>query len=78
MIEVSRLSKTYGGGVSSVDDVTDVSFSSPGLVGSRVSWGQMVMTAGTALRELRPADSAGLEEIFLNLTADDQREGGSK
>jgi ABC-2 type transport system ATP-binding protein len=38
------------------------------LVG-RVAW-----TAGVALTELRPADGAGLEEMFLTLTADTQRD----
>jgi len=30
--------------------------------------------AGVVLTELRPAGSAGLEEMFLHLTADDARE----
>jgi len=29
------------------------------------------------LIELRPADGAGLEELFLELTADTQREGAA-
>ena len=34
----------------------------------------MALAAGIALRELRPADGAGLEEMFLALTADTQRD----
>jgi ABC-2 type transport system ATP-binding protein len=41
----------------------------PGLVG------KIALEAGVALTELRAADSAGLEEMFLELTADTQREG---
>ncbi|MGZ4449187.1 MAG: ABC transporter ATP-binding protein [Nocardioides sp.] len=37
--------------------------------------GEVALRAGVALRELRPADGAGLEEMFLELTADTQREG---
>ncbi|MGZ4446099.1 MAG: ABC transporter ATP-binding protein [Nocardioides sp.] len=37
--------------------------------------GEVALRAGIALRELRPADGAGLEEMFLELTADTQREG---
>ena len=33
--------------------------------------------AGVALRELRAADGAGLEEMFLELTADTAREGAA-
>ncbi|RYC07471.1 ABC transporter ATP-binding protein [Nocardioides zhouii] len=33
--------------------------------------------AGVVLRELRPADGAGLEEMFLELTADTAREGAA-
>jgi ABC-2 type transport system ATP-binding protein len=33
-----------------------------------------VFAAGIPVLELRPADSAGLEEIFLELTAETQRE----
>ena len=40
----------------------------PGLVG------KVALDAGVALHELRPADGAGLEEMFLELTADTQRE----
>ena len=37
--------------------------------------GRIALHAGLALTELRTADSAGLEEMFLELTADTQREG---
>jgi ABC-2 type transport system ATP-binding protein len=37
--------------------------------------GRIALHAGVALTELRAADSAGLEEMFLLLTADTQREG---
>jgi ABC-2 type transport system ATP-binding protein len=37
--------------------------------------GQVALAAGVALTELRPADGAGLEEMFLELTAETQREG---
>ncbi len=36
--------------------------------------GDLALTAGVALTELRGADSAGLEEMFLELTADSQRD----
>jgi ABC-2 type transport system ATP-binding protein len=36
--------------------------------------GRIALAAGIALTELRSADSAGLEEIFLELTAESQRE----
>jgi ABC-2 type transport system ATP-binding protein len=39
--------------------------------------GQVALRAGIALTELRPADGAGLEEMFLELTADTQREGAA-
>lgn len=37
--------------------------------------GRIALAAGIPLRELRPAGTAGLEEMFLQLTADTQREG---
>jgi ABC-2 type transport system ATP-binding protein len=37
--------------------------------------GQVALAAGVALTELRSADSGGLEEMFLELTAKTQREG---
>jgi ABC-2 type transport system ATP-binding protein len=39
--------------------------------------GQVALAAGVALTELRPADGAGLEEMFLELTAETQREGAA-
>jgi ABC-2 type transport system ATP-binding protein len=36
--------------------------------------GQVALRAGIALTGLRPADGAGLEEMFLQLTAESQRE----
>jgi ABC-2 type transport system ATP-binding protein len=37
--------------------------------------GEIAFAAGAPLLELRPAEGAGLEEMFLRLTADTQREG---
>src|SRR6478752_161885 len=37
--------------------------------------GRVALSAGVALTELRAAEGAGLEEMFLELTADTQREG---
>jgi ABC-2 type transport system ATP-binding protein len=39
--------------------------------------GQVARAAGVALVELRAADGAGLEEMFLELTADTSREGAA-
>ena len=39
--------------------------------------GQVALHAGVALTELRSADGAGLEEMFLELTAESQREGAA-
>ena len=39
--------------------------------------GRVALAAGVPLTELRPADGAGLEEMFLELTADTQREGAA-
>ncbi|MDQ1743853.1 MAG: type transport system ATP-binding protein [Pseudonocardiales bacterium] len=39
--------------------------------------GKLTLKAGIALTELRSADSAGLEEMFLRLTAETQREGAA-
>jgi ABC-2 type transport system ATP-binding protein len=39
--------------------------------------GRIALQAGLALTELRSAESTGLEEIFLELTADTQREGAA-
>jgi len=39
--------------------------------------GEVAAASGIALDELRPAEGAGLEELFLQLTADTQREGAA-
>ena len=39
--------------------------------------GQIALAAGVPLTELRAADGAGLEEMFLELTADTSREGAA-
>ncbi len=39
--------------------------------------GNLAAAEGLALEELRPADGAGLEDLFLQLTADTQREGAA-
>ena len=39
--------------------------------------GEVALAAGLALTELRAADGAGLEEMFLELTAGTQREGAA-
>jgi ABC-2 type transport system ATP-binding protein len=39
--------------------------------------GEVALAAGVVLTELRAADGAGLEEMFLELTADTQREGAA-
>ena len=39
--------------------------------------GRVALSAGVALTELRSADGAGLEEMFLELTAESQREGAA-
>ena len=39
--------------------------------------GEAALAAGVALTELRSADGAGLEEMFLELTAETQREGAA-
>ena len=39
--------------------------------------GEVALAAGLVLTELRIADGAGLEEMFLELTADTQREGAA-
>ncbi len=37
--------------------------------------GLIAFAAGVPVTELRPADGAGLEQMFLDLTSDTQREG---
>ena len=41
-----------------------------------VQVGKIAAAAGIVLIELRPSDGAGLEELFLELTAETQRDGG--
>ena len=53
--------------------------SSPSLAGLRTdadaaTVGRVALAAGVPLTELRPADGTGLEEMFLELTADTARE----
>ncbi|MEJ7695132.1 MAG: hypothetical protein WKF78_00320 [Candidatus Limnocylindrales bacterium] len=42
-----------------------------------VQIGKVAAAAGVTLIELRPADGTGLEEMFLQLTAETQREGAA-
>ena len=39
--------------------------------------GRVALDAGVPLTELRAGDGAGLEDMFLELTADTQREGAA-
>ena len=39
--------------------------------------GAVAQTAGIAITELRSAEGTGLEDVFLSLTADTQREGAA-
>ena len=41
---------------------------------SPIDVGRAAAAAGVVLVELKPAEGAGLEEMFLQLTADDARE----
>ncbi|WP_091110682.1 ABC transporter ATP-binding protein [Nocardioides psychrotolerans] len=64
-LEAAGLSPTaYDGGALRTD-------ADPSLVGT------IALAAGVALTELRSADGAGLEEMFLELTSDTQREGAA-
>jgi len=58
-----------GASVAPYDDGALHTDAEPALVG------RVALDAGIALTELRTADGAGLEEMFLELTADTQREG---
>jgi ABC-2 type transport system ATP-binding protein len=60
-------------------DATDIAYLSTGDGAVRteaepVEVGRAAADAGVVLTELRPAEGAGLEELFLQLTADDARE----
>ena len=64
-LEVAGATSTpYDGGALRTD-------AEPSLVG------RVALNAGVPLIELRAADGAGLEEMFLELTADTQREGAA-
>jgi ABC-2 type transport system ATP-binding protein len=64
-----RALEASGLGVAPAGDGALRTDADPGLVG------KVALEAGVALTELRAADGAGLEEMFLELTADTQREG---
>jgi len=62
------------------DDGVAVTVSSDGTLRTEATpdvVGQVALRAGVALTELKTADGAGLEEMFLELTADTQREGAA-
>lgn len=66
-------------GVAHHEDATSGGAAAPGLSAFRVEAdaelvGRLAAAAGVALTELRPVDGAGLEEMFLSLTADTQRD----
>ena len=65
-----------GDGRRSLFDVEDVERMARRSRGGRSVESRMAVVA-TALTELRAADGAGLEEMFLELTADTQREGAA-
>jgi ABC-2 type transport system ATP-binding protein len=69
LFEVERALDLLGHGVTAYGDDGLRTDADPGLVG------KVALEAGVALTELRTADGAGLEEMFLELTADTQREG---
>ncbi len=60
-----------GAAVTPVDAHTLRSDAEPELVGS------VALAARVPLLELRAADGAGLEEMFLHLTSDSAREGAA-
>jgi len=73
-IDLNRLGQALeaaGLGVAPAGDGSLRTDADPGLVG------KVALEAGVALTELRAADGAGLEEMFLELTADSQREGAA-
>jgi ABC-2 type transport system ATP-binding protein len=67
--ELERALTAWGLVVTSSGDGALRTDADPALVGT------VALKAGIALTELRPADGAGLEEMFLELTATTQREG---
>jgi ABC-2 type transport system ATP-binding protein len=68
-VALGRALQSVGMSVTMSDDGTLRTDGDPGRVG------QVALAAGIALTELRSADSAGLEEMFLELTATAQRDG---
>jgi ABC-2 type transport system ATP-binding protein len=66
---LERALGAWGLAVSPTEDDALRTDADPALVGT------VALKAGIALTELRPAAGAGLEEMFLQLTADTQREG---
>jgi ABC-2 type transport system ATP-binding protein len=67
--ELERALVSAGVDVTSTGDGTLLTDTGPELVG------EIALAARVAVTELRAADGAGLEEMFLELTADTQREG---
>ena len=61
---------------SSASSITSTPVGTDGLLvhAETARVGQIVFAAGVPVLELRPADGAGLEEMFLELTADTQRD----
>jgi ABC-2 type transport system ATP-binding protein len=57
---IASVPSGYGGGLRTESEPIEV--------------GRAAAAAGVVLTELRPAEGAGLEELFLELTADDARE----
>jgi len=70
-VTLQRALEADGVTVSVGSDGTLRTEASPELVG------QVALRAGVALTELKTADGAGLEEMFLELTADTSREGAA-
>jgi ABC-2 type transport system ATP-binding protein len=67
--DLARALVDAGQHVVTVDETTLRVEADPALIG------EVALTAGIALSELRAADGAGLEEMFLELTAETAREG---
>ena len=71
VVELSRALDESGVAYSAYDDNALRTEADPELVGT------IALQAGVSLLELRSADGAGLEEMFLELTAETQREGAA-
>ncbi|HEX8079185.1 MAG TPA: ATP-binding cassette domain-containing protein [Jatrophihabitans sp.] len=69
--ELERALSAWGLAVTRSGDGALRTDADPTLVGT------VALKAGIALTELRPADGAGLEEMFLELTVTTQREGAA-